>query len=339
MEYTRLIEEVGRYFRNYSRRHYMEHVGDMRYEERHKIADGLAHEINDYFVDMQPDGYKATEQPRPVKMPPAKARRAIELLTDYLLADDHLRGLTLRREANGQTKVDEEYPPLGEGARQYFEREIYGPPFKPEEVRRTKTCEICSSKFIDRSRNKLAKVCGPTCFKRKDALRNRVVYNGEVHGLENESRVKRYRERQDFDYPFLSPYEMSNMGGRSEKAFEWQKIDRIAYRQDESFDAGSDASPMANVTRFEGRRKPGYIGSDELSEKAFQYSPKGRNSTQADESHKPGPVITRKVGVNVTRETLEAEKFSFAKTQIGRNWNEVSNGKGLNGYTVEKYAI
>lgn len=338
-EYSKLNSEIRRYYQNSYRRHYMEHVGDEPYQERFKIADGLAHEINEHFVELQPDGYKASEQPRPVKLPPTKNGRAIELMTDYLLAEDHLRGLTLRREANGQTKVDEEFPPLGEGACEYFDRETYGPPFSREEVRLTKTCEICASKFIDESRAKNAKVCGDTCRGRKDALRKRVGYNEDIHGLENETRVKRYRERQDFEYPYYSPYEMSNMGGRSEKAFEERQIDRQAYRQDQDYDAGADSSPMANFVRFEGRRKPGYIGADELSEKVFKYSPKGRNSTKADETHKPGPVLTRKIGVNVTMEILESEKFSFAKTQIGRNWNETSDSKDSANYTSENYAI
>jgi hypothetical protein len=327
MDFSKLVSEIKRYFPNHYRRHYKQQMADGSLWSRMNIAEGLANELNEHFVVIQSDGYKAEEPPRPLQLPPQGIGTSIELLTDYVLANYHVRGLTLRREANGQSQVNEEFPPLGEGAREYLERCFIGLPINPDERRKTKTCEVCDSSFIDNSRAKNAKVCGKSCRVRKDALRQRERYNKSELGLRSEKRLKRYRERQELEYPFYSPLEMYELSNRSEQVAEEKKIDAVAYRQDEEFDQ----------IRFNGKRKPKYVGRDEFSEKPFDYRPTGRPDKK-EMAREPGAVIIRKLS-DFTAEQLEAEKFVEADKMRGVWPLEVSRGKGSQGYTLEKYAI
>lgn len=292
------------------------------------ISEGLAHEINEHFVGLQRDGYKASEQPRPVMLPPNKNGLAVELLTDYVLSNYHLQGVTLRRDSvSGQLKDDEEFPPLGSGAKEYHQREwVAGVPISIAERRLTKICEGCYAPFIDTSRNKLAKVCSDECRKRKDAMRKRAEYNASELGLYAEKRLKRYRDRQQLEYPFLSPLEMRDSGQRSEFTKEDKVIDNVAYKFDEEFDG----------IRFEGKRKPGYIGRDEFDKKPFNYRPKGRNPKGKEE--KPGPVLVRNLS-EISQEELDAEKFVEADKMRGVWRFKFSNTNGSTHYTSEKYAI
>ncbi|MFE4430834.1 hypothetical protein ACFRH9_28330 [Peribacillus butanolivorans] len=333
MDYSQLISEIKRYYPNTYRRHYKEYMEQGSFWARMNLAEGLAHEVNEHFVDMQHAGYKASEQPHPVQLLPSRSSQAIDKLVDFALANDHFRGLTLRREANGQTRVDEDFPPLGEGAREYHNREwVAGVPISVAERRRTKVCEGCHAPFIDKSRAKNAKVCGDTCRVRKDALRKRAEYNSSELGLQSEMRLKRYRDRQQSEYPFYSPYEMSTIGDRSERAYEERKIDRQAYKKDENYEAGPDASPMANFVRFEGRRKPMYVGRDEFSQKPFNYCPRGRNPKPVEENN--GPVIVRNLS-----EIKDEDTFKNADNFGSEWWVEVNSGKGFAHYTSEVCAI
>jgi len=325
--YSQLISDIKRYFPNKYRRHYKEHMEQGPFWLRMNLAEGLAHEINEHFVDMQHDGYKASEQPRPVQLPPTKNSQAIDKLIDYTFANYHFQGLTLRREANGQIKDDEEFPPLGEGAREYHNREwVAGVPISIGERRRIKICEICHAPFIDNSRAKNAKVCGDTCRKRKDVLRKRTEYNESELGLQAENRLKRYRERQQSDYPFYSPLEMYELAHRSERHAEDKRIDVISYKQDEEFDG----------IRFDGRRKPKYVGRDEFSSKPFNYRPKGRNPKQ--EEREPSPVLVRNLS-EISKEELDAEKFIEADKMRGVWRLKAMSAKGSANNTSEKYAI
>jgi hypothetical protein len=325
MHYSELVSEIIRFYPNHYRKHYMEHMTSGSFWHRMNIASGLATEINEHFVVMQRDGYTVEMSPRPVELPPRQSGQAIELLTDFALANYHLRGLSLKREASGQADVNEEYPPLGEGAREYLERCFVGVPINLDERRRTKTCEVCESPFIDKSRNKMAKVCGQTCRDRKDALRQRERYNESELGLKNEKRLKRYRERQDLEYPFYSPLEIYELSNRSEIVAEEKKIDAVAYKQDVEFDQ----------QRFNGKRKPMYVGRDEFDKKPFSYRPVGREKLKVPSFWWSDKVEIRKIGVDVSTEQLEAEKFVDADKMRGgmRIQRQYTN------YTLEKHAI
>ncbi|MCA1059765.1 hypothetical protein LCL96_12485 [Rossellomorea aquimaris] len=308
MNYNHLVSEIFRYFPNYYQRHYKEFLASGSFWSRMNIAEGLSHEVNEHFVDAQKPGYTATVNARHVQLPPSKSGRAIELLTDYVLANDHVKGLSLKREASGDAQTNEEFPPLGEGAQGYLERCFIGVPINPAERRRVKKCEICESNFIDRSQRKNAKVCGDTCRSRKEALRKRAEYNAKVHHLESETRLKRYRQRQEYENPFYSPYELNEISTRSERVYEDNKIDLFAYKQDEDFDA----------VRLNGKRKPMYVGRDEFSEKPFNYRPKERMKTKS--SVQWGEVTVRKIA-DIGMEQLEKEKFVEADENRRKHWN------------------
>jgi hypothetical protein len=322
MQYDELVSEITRYYPNHYRRHYKQHFASGSFWSRMDIAEGLSHEVNEHFVDVQKPGYTTLMNARPVQLPPTKSGHVVELLTDFALANDHIRGLSLKREANGEGKVNEEYPPLGEGAREYLERCFIGVPINPAERRYVKTCEICESEFIDRSRQKNARVCGETCRTRKEALRKRAEYNAKIHNLETETRLKRYRQRQEYEYPFYSPYELNELSSRSERVCEDQKLDFLAYKQDEEFDD----------IRFNGKRKPMYVGRDEFSEKPFNYRPRDRMKKKP--IIKWGEVTVRKIS-DVGFEQLEKEKFAIVEKNRNKPWSI----KGSGSFTSEKNAI
>jgi len=327
LTYKELVEGIKSSFPNQYPKHYVQNATENTLTERTQIAEGLALELYEHFVGIQPDGYKMDDKPRTVFLPRADINRSIDLMTDYILSDDFVRGLMVRREAIGQIKDDEEYPRLGEGARYYMEwKPIWDAILTDEEkTTRIKVCEICESEFIDSSRRKNAKVCGQVCRKRKDALRNRGNYNENVKGLADEKRLKRDHERQDFEYPFYSPYEMYSLSNRSEQAYGDEKVERALYKRDERYDS----------IRTNGRRKPMYVGRDEFSERPFDYRPRGRESKLEP---KFGPVITRKLS-DITSEELENEKFIEADKMRGVLRFASFNYKGFDNFTSEKHAI
>lgn len=327
MDYSELIAAIKRYYPNYYRRHYKQYIESGSLWSRMNIAEGLANEVHEYFTDMQQDGYKADMPPRPVQLPPKQSGQSIELLTDYVLANYHERGLALKRESDGLSRIDEEYPPLGEGAREYLERCFIGVPINPAERRLLKRCEVCEGLFIDNSRAKNAKVCGNSCRARKDVLRKRLEYNKSELGLRKEKRLKRYRERQDLEYPFYSPQEMHELASRSECVAEDKRIDNIAYKNDEEYDG----------VRFDGKRKPMYVGRDEFDKKPFSYRPSGRENKK-EPAVKWGEVVVRKIG-QYTAEELEAEKFVDAEKAKGLHWLDPCRSEALAEYTSEKHAI
>jgi hypothetical protein len=276
-------------------RHYQAHVEDGNVRQRKKIARLKLERMEELEIS---NSY------------------FIELLADYILADDHLRGLSLMREATKTAKDNEEYPPLGEGAREFHQREWgAGDVLTIGERRRVKVCEICESPFIDNSRAKNAKVCGDTCRGRKEALRKRADYNESELGLFNETRLKRYRVRQDHEYPFYSPQEMYEMSVRSERVYSDDQLERVGFKQHDASEwtiAGETIE--VSKPKFHGKRKPMWVGNqfDELSDKVYNNAPKGRSRFIDTEESKNGPVIVRKISVDVTEAQLEAEKWANA---------------------------
>lgn len=328
LEYRELIDGIRKSYPNYYPRHYDQNVKENKRQERVQIAEGLSQELYEHFVDMQPDGYTADTKPRPVFMPRSEIYQSIELMTDYMLANDHARGLMIKREADGMLRNDEIYPILGEGARRYQQRELI---LTDDEKRRVKVCEVCQSNFVDDSRRKNAKVCGVICRKQKDTLRNRVAYNEKIKGLADEKRLKRDHERQDFEYPFYSPYEISSLSNRSERAYGDDKVERTLYNRDEEYDS----------TRLNGRRKPKYVGRDEFDDKQpFNYRPKGRNPVETDKDFKAksGAVIVRNLS-EISKDELDAEKFLEADEMRGISRVKPYARRVSEGFTLEKHAI
>lgn len=255
--------------------------------------------------------------------------RSLELMADYLLADDHVRGLRRKRDAVEEAGLDDEYPPLGEGAREFHIREWeVGAPITVGERRKVKTCEVCDSPFIGRHN---ARVCGDTCRATKDRLRKREEYNEKALGIASEKRLKRDRLRQDLEYPFYSPLEIYELINRSERATDDAKLEHHLFRQSEDADT--------EKYRLNGRRKPMYVGRDEFSKEEFNYRPRGREAQENDMESRNGVVVSRKIGVDVTLEELEKEKFENADKMRGLTRLKPKSDKGSRSFTSEKTAI
>lgn len=146
---------------------------------------------------------------------------ALELLTDFLLAEDLANGLMLRdRFREEPDEYSQEYPPLGGAARAYQEMEMNF--LTPAMLKRRKVCECCRSYFIDTSPGGNAKRCGPRCTRWAEMLRIR------RHRNEGDERRKRDQARQQHEYPFYSPYELEHVNQFSEVCYKEDSIDRKA---------------------------------------------------------------------------------------------------------------
>ncbi|MDY8021723.1 hypothetical protein [Paenibacillus polymyxa] len=144
---------------------------------------------------------------------------ALELLADFLLAEDLANGLMLRdRFREEPDEYSQEYPPLGGAARAYQEMEMNF--LTPAMLKRRKVCECCRSYFIDTSPGVNAKRCGPRCTRWAEMLRIR------RHRNEGDERRKRDQARQQHEYPFYSPYELEHVNQFSEVCYKEDTIDR-----------------------------------------------------------------------------------------------------------------
>lgn len=291
-DYQELERAIRRHFPNKYLSQYRRHAGET---DRVAIAKGLAEELR-FHVEhsgKRPPGYFDT----------------IDALTDYILAEDHARGLKSARDASGKTRIDDEFPPLGYGAERYLTREIHDHRFTEWEVKRTKVCEGCFCKFIDCSEKKNRRVCSESCRMLKDARRKREEYNREVHGLSGEIRYKNDRQRQDLEYGFYSPEEMQELADRSEKVWEEDQLDWMSFQQDEKYDK----------TRLNGKRKPKFFEKDEEDDSGEQnagndYRPAGRNKKEREEERESSPVIPRTLAEVIHEPTfVNASKIVWPK--------------------------
>lgn len=199
-------------FPNKKRVNYRQHA-QIPSEHRLRAAEDSAAHVMRYFIDRQPGGYRSSylndTKDRKLCLPTANERRCIELVTDYLLAEDHVRGLALTEKPRIKEGEDEDYPPLGEGARRFLEYTTFFY-LTRQQAQRVRRCEVCDSDFLDESRAGNSLVCGEICRERKDALRQRKKRN------DGDGRLKRYRERQDYEYPFYNPRELFEISTRGE---------------------------------------------------------------------------------------------------------------------------
>ncbi|OLN23712.1 hypothetical protein BTO30_02955 [Domibacillus antri] len=287
--YEEMAKMIASSYPNKYPQHYELHSANKGLLERLDIADSLAKEMWEFFVALQKPGYKHTMPARKVMMPMPRVKSSVELLTDYILAEDHALGLMRKDYADGKLEIDDEVPPLGEGARDFMEMGE----LTEDEEKRVRVCEICQSNFIDRSRNKMAKVCGAQCGRFKNRLRNRSAYNEKVLGLEDETRRKGDRQRMDLEYGFYNPYEMWWLSNKSEGARSADNLEWMIYKQDSKHDK----------VRMNGKLKPAYVGRDEFDKKPFNYRTKGREKVREDDG-RVYPVITRHIS-----EVIDEPKF------------------------------
>lgn len=282
MNGQKYLKYMSARFPNYYSRHYEAHSED-NYRLRKYISRVKLHRMRELEIEGN--------------------AKALELLADYLLAEDHLRGLMLRREAVGQVAENEEFPSLGQGARDYLE---FSDKVKERHADRTKTCEMCECTFIDWSLRNNARVCSEKCRRRKDALRQR-----------NGGQIKRYRERQQHEYPFYSPHELNVLATRSERAYEDRKIDARSYRDNEEYDG----------TRLNGRKKPSFTGRSEQDPTPFDYRPRGREKKEAETVF---PVVVRHIS-----EVDESDHFVEASQILSKRQETAPNQR----FNSEVYAI
>ncbi|MCR2805327.1 hypothetical protein [Paenibacillus soyae] len=214
--------------------------------------------------------FRFNESPGPLVMPTLSQRRWLERMADYILAEDHVRGLSLRTKAQIEADEDEDYPPIGEGARRHlddaYQRWCFAEPLPERAVDRIKLCEVCRCEFIDDSRNGLAKVCGERCRGRKDAVRKRLKRH-------ESPQLKRYRDRQKHEYPFYSPVELFEITTRGET---------VSAEPDKSIDA-------RRIRQERGRRKPTEINMD--SDRHYSPNKHKRWRTEKDAAELAGPVV------------------------------------------------
>lgn len=316
IDYYVYLRQCKQRFPNYYKKHYDFHAASSSIPYRTLNAAHLVESLAAY-----------TDKPNEGQ------RQALELMTDYILAEDHKRGLLLRRDADKKNDSNEEYPPLGEGAQAYMERSLYEcMPLSPKEKKRLKRCEICESDFIDESWPGNARVCGPTCRQRKDNLRHRESYNLAVHDREGETRIKREWQRQDFEYPFYNPEELRHLAERSEVSYEDDDLDAIYYKDDEEFDQ----------KRLNGKRKPTRSLDEEYDFESipYNYFPTSRDKFRKEEdfARESGPVTVRNMK-DLEPGQLESEKFVMADKRRGIFRLNAGTTRTEAVYTSEKNAV
>lgn len=218
---TEIFAAARSAFPNKTRKQYRQHA---LISNMHRLwaAEDSADAVKRYYIERQPTGYAPQGYgllARKPVMPTANELRCIELVTDFLLAEDHAAGLLLTdrfREESDEHCL--EFPPLGGAARAYQEMELNF--LAPAILKHRKVCESCLSYFIDTSRAKNAKRCGPRCLRWSEMIRSRTLRG------DGDSRRQRDRERQQHEYPFYSPYELEHLNKYPERAYTDESIDR-----------------------------------------------------------------------------------------------------------------
>lgn len=273
------MNEACEMYPNMKRTDYRRHAAHSL-ETRNQIAAESAEFATDYYRDTHvgDDG----------RFPTYTQRARLERLADYVLAEDHAKGLALRDRAKVEPEKDEVYPQVGSCARQLMERRFFlectGGQLTEYERSRVKVCEVCGCEFIDRSRRKNAKVCRYPCLETYGALKKRRQRN------EGEARLLRYRERQDLEYPFYSPAELFEISRRGESVIE---------------DIG-DAIMVAKVRQERGRRIPTEITMDYEE----GYFPNAHKQWRAERSEEEAAALAGPVVIyNLFQKEPEEEEF------------------------------
>ena len=205
-------------FQNTNREHYKRHA-QVPLEKRITVSSNLADVVLEGFYDRQPSG-DVKKRPSALCFPAAKELQAMERLVDYILAEDHVKGLSILRDPYDMPRDRDVFYPPGEGAIAFIQSlmtaEDYEAQFIPDidgvSGVDIKYCEICELPFKDVSVRRSAKVCGKSCQRIYKTLWERRKRNGT-------EMLKGERERMDIEYPFYSPAEMKSIESRSERAY------------------------------------------------------------------------------------------------------------------------
>ncbi|MCC0566545.1 hypothetical protein [Brevibacillus borstelensis] len=207
----------------------------------------------------------------------------LDHLADYILAEDHERGLK-------QMRVPDEYavedrPYIGSGAAEFVLLRYYGHlPINRRNRHRIKRCEVCEWFFLDRSRNNGSKICGDKCLAYKDKIRQRIRRTGDP-------RVKRDQERHTLGYPFYSPVELREISYYSEMP----EQENLSTNAESRYapDYAKECSDDMNRKLRHGRVKPKWEPESENDRKF--YNPRGNVLRWGREWEEPGEIVTYNV--------------------------------------------
>lgn len=186
-------------------------------EDRIRWADTAAHTALEYYhsIHTGDDGLLPTQE----------ALDRLERISDFVLAEDHVKGLSILRDPYDRPRNEDISAFPGEGAAAYMREnglDIACLADAEEAVGgNVKVCRTCGYPFEDRSRRKNKLDCGPSCRTRYKTLWMRVERFG-TDELEGE------RNRMALEYPFYNPQEMHSLEKRSERSYgDSDKVSRM----------------------------------------------------------------------------------------------------------------
>lgn len=141
-------------------------------------------------------------------------KQRLERLADYILAEDHVNGLSIMRDPYDMPRDRDLDNPIGEGAREFMRKQNVSIFCEADaeaaaEKFGVKLCRGCLHPFEGRTRQL---DCGPTCRRRYKTMWERVKRFGTID-LEGE------RNRTKLEYGFYNPQEMENLQERSEQSY------------------------------------------------------------------------------------------------------------------------
>ncbi|OIB03497.1 hypothetical protein AK95_07750 [Paenibacillus sp. LC231] len=186
------------------------------YKRHVRIPISLRIQVADKQKDAARAYYNGTHIGGDGKFPTLTECSRLERLADYILADDHLLGLTILRDPYDMPRDEDVHIPPGEGAitfmnergiRIYCEADAEA----LADGDRIKVCRTCRYAFKDKSRGKTKVDCSDECRSVYQKMWQRVKRYGTTD-LEGE------RRRMKLEYPFYSPKEMESLQERSESA-------------------------------------------------------------------------------------------------------------------------
>ncbi|KOY12600.1 hypothetical protein [Paenibacillus xylanivorans] len=192
-------------FPNWTRTNYRTYA-KQPFAQRLQIAETMAELYDEYYYDnhLGGDGRFRTQL----------EYQRLERLADYILAEDHAKGLSIMRDPYDMPRDRDLIVPPGSGAREFMRKHsirIYCEADAKGAVEKFggKLCQACQHPFEGRG-NQLN--CGPTCRRLYKTLWERKKRYGTIE-FEGE------RNRMQLEYGFYSPQEMENLQERSEQSY------------------------------------------------------------------------------------------------------------------------
>lgn len=177
-------------------------------EVRFRVANTAAHTALEYYhsVHRAYDGLFPTEE----------SLEMLERISDFALAEDHVKGLSILRDPYDKPRDEDIGLPPGPDAAAYMKEKGLDIACLADAEAvvsgNVKVCQTCGHPFEDRSRAKNKLCCGKACRRRYKTLWERVKRYG-TEELEGE------RRRMTLEYPFYNPQEIRSLEKRSERSY------------------------------------------------------------------------------------------------------------------------